>query len=1067
MFSRRLVLSAALSLLALASSAPSPGQAAPNLRVARVTDRIDESRLMTIPGSVHPALASATDLGMVTPDLAMNRMQLVLKRSPELQAAVDAFVEQQYDPKSPNFHHWLSADEFGQRFGVADADISVISAWLGSHGFTVNSVSKSRLTIEFSGTASQVQSAFHTEMHRYAVNGETHLANASAVQIPEALSSVVVGLQSLNDFRAHSQAIQGGQVQLDPATRKFVKVSGTSSLSSLAAAGGSPLYTATNGEHYLSPYDFATIYNAIPAWTAGTVGTGVSIAIAGRSDIYLSDVATFQSRFGLPINPPTIIHNGPAPGTGTSSASFGEQAENTLDVEWSGAAAPGAKINLVVSSSTATSDGFVLSAQYIVDNQIASIMSSSYGQCELGQGTAGNAFINALWQQAAAEGISSFVSSGDEASAGCDSSSTTPYRSHYGLQVNGVASTPYNTAVGGTDFGLSEFNNGSTYWNSTTASNGSSAKSYIPEVPWNDMCTSSVVQAIEGYSGLESGCNTAFANTSQQFLVVNEGGSGGVSACTTNNGSTVSSCTGGYAKPSWQTGTGVPADGKRDLPDVSLFAAPGFVDAGYLVEFKGTLSVFGGTSVASPAMAGIMALVVQKQGSAQGLANPVFYKLAANQNTSACSSDTVATGNACTFFDTTTGNINVPCLPASLNCVTNVNTDLVGILSGYGTTAGYDLATGLGTVNVTNLVNNWGSIVGSPSTTITISPTTLPNPSLSAPYSQQITAGGGVAPYNYTVISGALPPGVALTPDGLLSGVPSLVGAYTFTIAATDSSVNGPYSGSQAYTVTVGPALTASTISWSPATNTIYTGTALGANVLNAMSALPGTISYTALLNNDASPSTVTQTTVLPAGNYTLSAMFTPTGGSTATATVSIPFNVIPEHVWVVNSAGNVSILDAGGNAVDTAITGGGLGIAIDKAGTAWSASTSGSSLQLFSNFLNVGNTYISPTAYGTAVTGGGLSGATALAADGNGWIWVANSNGTVSVFSNLGVALTPSTGANGGNLSSPSGIAVDISGNVWVANKGNNSVTEILGAAAPTLPLTPAVVVGTPGVKP
>ena len=582
----------------------------------------------------------------------------------------------------------------------------------------VNSVSKGKIFVEFSGTAGQVQQAFHTEIHHYNVNGKEHTANNADPSIPEALSPVVAGIVSLNDFFAKPLHHDAGSFRRDPLTRKWKPLDET--------AQTQPLFTATSSQgtaELVSPYDFATIYNLVPLWNAGIDGTGQTVAIAGRSDINLSDVATFRSSFGLPANAPTVIVNGTDPGVPNAD----DKIENTLDVEWSGASAKGATIKFVTTASTNTSDGSVASSIYIIDNDLAPVMSYSYGSCELAQGTAGNMADNLLWQQGAAEGITEFVASGDQGSAACDGGQSAPYGAEHGLQVSGSATTPYDVAVGGTD--LNWANSSGTYWNATNAANGSSALGYIPEVPWNGTCVSDALDELIGGTAAgfdeEQTCEALLEQDIDISLVNVTGGSGGVSACTTPTSNTPNSCAGGYAKPSWQTGTGVPADGKRDIPDVSLFASSGALMSAYLIcdsdigacDFTNvddaTAQAVGGTSVASPAMAGIMALINQKMGHPQGNANAGFYALAAMDNRSNCNSNTVGSGNSCNFYDVTSDNNSVPCLPNTQNCTVHHTGDEVGVLDGYTAGTGYDLATGLGTINAGNLVNNWHLVASS------------------------------------------------------------------------------------------------------------------------------------------------------------------------------------------------------------------------------------------------------------------------------------------------------------------------------------------------------------------
>ena len=388
---------------------------------------------------------------------------------------------------------------------------------------------------------------------------------------------------------------------------------------------------------------------------------------------------------------------------------------------------------------------------YIVDNEVAPILTMSYGACELELGSPGNALYNKTFQQATTAGISSFVAAGDSGSGVCTSQDgTPPYADSYGLQVSGMASTPYATAVGGTDLQwpfVESTTPPSTYWYANNDAHGASAKGYMPEMSWNDTCTNPLLLNVYDYSSNEALCNDSIDN--DPGLVEMAAGSGGVSKCTTPSGTAPSSCSGGYAKPSWQAGvTGILADGKRDLPDVSMFAAYGFqsstgIPGSALLICQASASpeescdysnpdyiVYqenGGTSAASPMTAGIMALVLQKTGKSQGLANPVFYQLASKESYASCNSNTVKAGNACIFYDTTSGSNAAVCYTGDTNCVTSVSGDEAGILSGYSAKSGYDLTTGLGSFNVANLVNAWPTSTTTGS--VTVSPTSSTFPS--------------------------------------------------------------------------------------------------------------------------------------------------------------------------------------------------------------------------------------------------------------------------------------------------------------------------------------------------
>ncbi|MFZ3217655.1 MAG: Ig-like domain repeat protein [Candidatus Acidiferrales bacterium] len=715
------ILFALIVSVAVATSAQSASTSVPS----RITQAVDEHNLTTLKGNTHPFARPAFDRGAAPGGLAMNRILLVLQRSPDQEAALEQLLDDQQNSASPQFHQWLTPQQFGQQFGPSDQDIQTITSWLQSHGFQVSRVAQGRVVIEFSGTASQVQDAFHTSIHKYEVNGEQHWANATDPQIPAALAPVVGGIVSLHNFPKKAAQHFAGVFRKDNTTGAITALQ--------------PAFTFPSGctgfDCYfgLGPYDFATIYNVLPLWKAGVDGTGQTIAIVQESNINITDVQQFRKLFGLPKNDPEIILDGPDPGI------VGDESEALIDVSWSGAVAKNAKIKMVVSATTNTTQGIDLSAEYIVDNNIAPIMSESYLGCELGQGTAGNQYFNAIWQQAAAQGITVFIAAGDNGSAGCDDFNLpAPSPAVYGLQVNGIASTPYDVAVGGTDF-YNSFFNPTQYWNLTNNSTTqASALSYIPEIPWNDSCTNPVFGQLGFSTDPIANCNNA--NLEPYVDVV--AGSGGVSACTINDGQDPSSCKGGYAKPSWQSGVGVPHDKKRDLPDVSLFASNGFLGAFYIiceadVSADGTCNLnapyedfagYGGTSVSSPAFAGIMALIDQKTNVRQGNANYVLYKLAAQQPVAGCNSNS-ASGPAanCIFNDITQGTNSVPCVAGSPNCnLGGQNTLPLGVLAGYDSGAGYDLTTGLGSVNAANLVNNWKSVTFKPtSTLLSLTPRTI------------------------------------------------------------------------------------------------------------------------------------------------------------------------------------------------------------------------------------------------------------------------------------------------------------------------------------------------------
>ena len=682
---------------------------------------IDESQHAKLVGNVHPLARAEFEKGSAPLDLPMERMLMVLKRSSQQEEELKQLLDDQQNKNSSRYHNWLTPEQFGQQFGPEDSDLEKIVAWLQTHSFHDIQISKGRTIVEFSGTAGQVQDTFGTRIQRFVVNGVGHWANASDPTIPVGLSSVVAGVVSLHNFpRKPLHHVVG--VFARTKANGYQLVPSATLRNPLWTRGGScGLLIATC--YALGPYDFATIYNVLPLWNASSPidGTGQTIAIVGQSDIYPSDVADFRSAFGLPAPHLNVIHNGPDPGNLPSS---GDETESDLDVQWAGAIAKGATIDFVVSASTNSSAGVDLSAQYVVDNDLAPVMSESYGECELGLGTAGNLFYSQLWQQASAEGITVLVSAGDSGSAVCDAQSSSP--ATYGLSVNGFSSTPYNVAIGGTDF--NDLQNPTAYWNTSNASTTqASAKGYIPEMTWNDSCTNSEFFHFGKGTTPEGDCNDA-SNAFWPSFLAPVGGSGGASNCTTPTGASPSSCSGGYSKPIWQTGPGVPNDAKRDVPDVSMFAGDGANANFYLIcqtDFYGGCSggsnfvAIGGTSAPTPAFAGIMAMINQKMQSPQGNANYNLYSLAASSGSSCQSSP--APGGSCIFYDVTAGTNAMPCVTASPNCLTSTNGDQNGVLSGYNATEGYDLATGLGSVNVANLVNNWAKVSFQPTdTTLTL-----------------------------------------------------------------------------------------------------------------------------------------------------------------------------------------------------------------------------------------------------------------------------------------------------------------------------------------------------------
>jgi len=638
---------------------------------SRIGLPVNDAVWVKIPNSTHPMAQPAYEVGPLDGATALERIILLLNGSADQQYQARTLLDSQQTKGSPDYHHWLTPEEYGQRFGPSTQDIAQVTGWLQQHGFTIGSVAKSGLWLEFSGTSAQVEAAFQTQMHQYLVNGELHVANANNISIPAALAPVVQGMLSLHNFYSQPTLRRSstmGPVTVDPAK---------------------PNFTDSNGDHFLTPGDVATIYDLNPLYngstTAGTInGAGQTIALVAAGNINLSDVSAFQSMFGLPQKAPNIILNGPDPGLDDASDVA------SVDVEYSGGVAPGATIDLVVSGGTLTTDPVALSASYIVDQNLAPVVSVSFATCEqnLGSGSNGNPFWNAVWEQAAAQGISVFVASGDTGAAGCDPLGVP--NAQDGLGVNGLASTPFDTAVGGSEFNETP---GITYWSSTNSANMASAIGYIPEVVWNENCL------------------VNFACLSQGIPLQASGG--GVSTL--------------YSVPSYQTlnieglaGAGFP---ERPVPDVSLNAGDAYIFCFTPPStiaacdgsggFNGVSSLGGGTEFATAEFAGIMALVDQAAGGRQGLANYGLYALAAKESASfsSCNSSNqtnpaVPPGPACVFNDITFGTNGVPGNDTLSGGAFVPPGDGAGQL-GYNAFAGYDPASGLGSVNAAALVNAW------------------------------------------------------------------------------------------------------------------------------------------------------------------------------------------------------------------------------------------------------------------------------------------------------------------------------------------------------------------------
>jgi hypothetical protein len=752
---------------------------------------------------VHPRARMEFDAGIVDDNLPVEHIILMLQRSPDQELALITHIDEMHNVNSPRFHEWLSAEQFGTCYGIADADIAAVSAWLESYGFRIDTVPAGKMSILFSGTAGQVRAAFHTEIHRLNVNGRQHIANMSPPEVPTALTPVIAGIHSLHDFFPQPTVHVAGPIVRDAKTGRWHPAPGES-LRNRPGSGGSSLLTfSDNGTEFLAvgPQDFYTIYNESPLLKAATPinAAGQTLAVIEPTDISKADVTTFRSQFGLPAYPatPNSTQGGINWILGVSGycsnpgARGGDaQGEASLDAEWTGVTAPAAIIDFVACADTSTTSGVDLAGTYVVNNLARSVsaISVSYGVCEaqLVSNTTGfqtNGYYKTLWQEAVAQGQTVVVSAGDSGDDTCDRGDQSGI-GQTGISVSGLSSTPYNVAAGGTDFSDVYLNGGrlpTPYWNSNDTSPYESALSYVPEMSWNNTCGSLVAAAAFGETAIEL-CNISGVG------VTLDGGGGGISTI--------------YSLPTWQSAYGVGLSTNftsrsfRNLPDVSLFASDGsfwnhllvFCDSSsgtpcnYAVGADASAMSAGGTSFVAPMLTGVIGLINQAhpsgnpaQPTRQGQANYTFYALATkeygtpaagNGSTSTpsvytCESNPLAITTyssiapSCIFHEiyrtpvagqsTCVGANNTncivddnvqPCRSGTTHCFPFGN-NLIGLLSVTPTTgtfeaafpqsAGYNAATGLGSVNVANLVNDWKTVTTpfASTTTLAASPTSI------------------------------------------------------------------------------------------------------------------------------------------------------------------------------------------------------------------------------------------------------------------------------------------------------------------------------------------------------
>lgn len=881
----------------LTVSAPSSTAQIPASSRPRITQNIDESKLVRLAGNTRPEANAANDRGVVAGDLALEHMLLLLRRTPEQERELQTLIAQLHDPQSQNFHQWLTAAQFGERFGAAQQDVDVLASWLEGHGFRVNVVYPNRMLIDFSGTAEQVRQAFHTELHQLQVNDAGHIANIRDPHIPEALAPVVSGVVSLHDFKP----------------RPMVRLRHEYTF-------GNPL---SGNVYAVVPGDLAKIYNFNPVFSSGVTGQGQTIVLVEDTNLYsTADWDTFRSTFGLATyTSGSLSQSHPAPPSGPNNCTDpginGDDVEAILDAEYASAAAPSAAIQMAACADTATTFGGLIAIQNLI-NQASTppaIVSVSYGECEAANGATANAVYNTTYQQAVAEGVSVYVASGDSGGATCDQNQSA---ATHGIGVSAFASTPYNVAVGGTDYGDTYASTNGTYWGSSNSTNFASALSYVPEIPWNDSCAGALLTSYEGYPvyGANSLCNYAGGIVAAILgVATTAAGGGGPSGCATGTPSTsgiVGGSCAGYAKPTWQSVAGNPNDSVRDLPDLSLFAANGLWSHYYIFCYSdvangGTACTgapsgwtgAGGTSFGSPIMAGVQALINQKTGSRQGNPNPILYSLAATEygpggNASCNSTLGNAASPSCIFYDVTQGDMAVGCTTAQ-NCFDSA--DGTGVLStsnsayqpAFAATTGWDFATGIGTLNVANLVSNWPGSSASPDFSLSASPasvavtqgtsggSTIAISALNG-FSSSVSLSASGLP---TGVTASFSPNPASTTTTLTLTASATATAGTVTITITGTAGNLTHNTSLTLTVNSKPDFS---LSASPTTVTITQGTASGSTItVSPLNGFNGAVALSA----SGLPSGVTAS-FNPASTATTSALTLAASSTAATGTVTV-----------------------------------------------------------------------------------------------------------------------------------------------------------------------------------
>lgn len=865
-----------LSLCAVVLIVALPLVAQTQPRANRITQNLNSGTITTLAGTLHPITLRATDLGAVDSKMQLSSMTLNISLSAAQQTELNALLEAQQDPKSPQYHQWLTQEAFGARFGLTDDDLSKVTAWLTAQGFTVQAVSSSRNAITFRGSVLQVEMAFHTQLHQYQLDGETHFANATELRVPASLASVVRNVRGLNDFRPKANI------------SRMIKAP-------------SPEFTTPGGSHFMAPGDWATIYDVTSIYSAGYTGAGAHVGIVGQTYVPKADIDHFRSAAGLTstkLNYHCISSSNCSNAAGTSTD--GDLLEADLDIEWAGGIAENATVDFIYSAHGDTSHNVFDALQYAIQSYtvggaVVPVLSMSYESCEQDVSASDASFFLNLAQQANTQGQTIVVSSGDSGAAGCDAhgSASSPIAT-VGLSAGVPADVPNITAVGGTTFSGDQANP-YIYWNSSTSS-VNTALQYIPETVWND--------------------------TSGNGLAA----SGGAA-------STI------FPQPAWQWS---PADysgaSGRFVPDVSFAASAGH--DGYLtcsqvdnsstygtsctsgfVSSAGYLFLGGGTSAGTPSFAGMLTLLTQKYGPL-GNINPLLYSLASNPTT-----------YASIFHDITTGNNIVPCSSTATGCV---NGQL-----GYQATTGYDLATGLGSIDGGALNAALATALKLSATSITV--TAAPN-SVAMGATTTLTAvvsstKSGTITGTVSFTAGSTSLGSAAVSNGTatLTGV-QVTPANGFT-AGTTALITASYSGDTTFAASGGSTTmalaalptTSTTLTATPTSVIVNAPVTLNVSVSSTVAgSINGTVTFkigtttigTAPLSNGSATLSSLPTTAangFSVGNDTITATYGGDPLNYASSSGTTTLTVLPLPATTTTISASPSSLTAGGTTTLTA----------------------------------------------------------------------------------------------------------------------------------------------------